>query len=84
METLRRQLEEEIEEAALVGDDISAECLHLRLRNVESLQLSLPRHILTSKDAEEPKEFFKVLGAKQWLRTQWRSENMFAPHSFHR
>ena len=47
MERLRRQLEEQMEEAALVGDEVSAESLNLQLRTVESLQLSLPRHTLT-------------------------------------
>ena len=42
-----RQLGKQMEEAALVGDERGAESLHLQLRNVESLQLSLPRHTST-------------------------------------
>ena len=43
METLRRELEQRMQDASLVGDELEANSLRLQLANVENLQYGLPR-----------------------------------------
>jgi hypothetical protein len=43
METLHRELEQRMQDASLVGDELEANSLRLQLANVENLQYGLPR-----------------------------------------
>ena len=43
MERLRRQVQQQRNDASLVGDEVGAEALQQQIDNVENLQLSLPR-----------------------------------------